>query len=200
MMGIPEKISDFLKEFTKLAVKLGAEKEYIRYINTDKIVVGGSWVRWKCQFGCSNYGNSLCCPPFVPSPEETAKLINQYHHAVLVGFKGTTRDVLKHQQRMNKAIYKLEKEAFLKGFVKAIGFASGSCLLCKKCIIQEDFMKGIPIDIARRYCRHKNKARPSLEAVGIDVFSTVRNAGLELEVITEDNIDKMKHFGLILLE
>ena len=75
---------------------------------------------------------------------------------------------------------RFKKEAFLKGFVKAIGFASGTCLLCKKCIIQEDFMKGIPIDIARRYCRHKNKARPSLEAVGIDVFKTAKNVGFTL--------------------
>ncbi|NVM30473.1 MAG: DUF2284 domain-containing protein [Candidatus Helarchaeota archaeon] len=197
---VPEKITRAIEELTELALKEGAEKEFIKYISADKIEVAGSWVRWKCSFGCSNYGNSLCCPPFIPTPEETAKLIQQYKHALLIGFQGTTVNPLEHHKKMNKAFFKLEKAAFFKGLVKAVGFAAGTCLLCKKCIIQEDSMKGIPADVARRYCRHKNKARPSLEAVGIDVFTTVQNAGLELEVINEDNIEKMRHFGLILLE
>ncbi|NVM56121.1 MAG: DUF2284 domain-containing protein [Candidatus Helarchaeota archaeon] len=197
---VPEKITNFLEELTQLAVKAGAEKEFIKYLSADKIEVAGSWVRWKCMFGCSNYGNSLCCPPFIPPPEETVKLIDQYTHAVLVGFKGTTENILEHHRKMNKTIFKLEKTAFFKGFVKAVALSAGTCLLCKKCIIQEEFMKEIPADVARRYCRHKNKARSSLEAVGIDVFTTVKNAGLELEVINEENIEKMRHFGLILLE
>jgi predicted metal-binding protein len=197
---VPEKITKAIEELAELAIKKGAEKEWIKYISADKVEVPGSWVRWKCQFGCSNYGNSLCCAPFVPPPEETKKLIAQYQHGMLVGFKGTTENMLKHHGKMNKTLYKLEKAAFFKGFVKVVAFAAGTCLLCKKCIIQEDSMKGIPLGTARRYCRHKNKARPSLEAVGIDVFTTVHNAGLELEVINEDNIEKMRHFGLLLLE
>ena len=197
---VPEKITQYIEELSEIAVKLGAERDLIKYIAADKIVVAGPWVSWKCQFGCSNYGNSLCCPPYIPPPEETIKLMKEFKHAVLVGFKGVTQDILKHHRNMNKAIYKIEKDAFFKGFVKAVGLAAGTCLLCKKCIIQEEEMKEVPADVARRYCRHKNKARPSLEAVGIDVFKTVENAGLELEVITEDNVEKMKHFGLILLE
>lgn len=197
---VPDAIRKAIEELTELAVKEGAEKAFIKYIPADKIVVAGSWVRWKCMFGCSNYGNSLCCPPFIPSPEATAKLIKQYTHGVLIGFRGTTENILKHHRNMNKVLYKLEKAAFFKGFVKAVSFAAGTCLFCKKCIIQEEELKGVPSEIARRYCRHKNKARPSLEAVGIDVFSTVANVGLALEVINEENIEKMRHFGLVLLE
>ena len=197
---VPDKIAKTIEELADIAVKEGAEREWIKYISADKVVVAGPWVRWKCQFGCSNYGNSLSCPPFIPPPEETEKLLAQYKHAMIVGFKGVTEDILKHHTKMNKTFFKLEKAAFFKGYVKSVAISAGTCLLCKKCIIQEDFMKGIPADVARRYCRHKNKSRPSLEAVGIDVFTTVHNAGLELEVIHEDNIEKMRHFGLILLE
>lgn len=197
---VPENIEKVIEELGDLAVTEGAEKDWIKYISADKVKVGGSWVRWKCQFGCSNYGNSLSCAPFIPPPEETAKLIAQYKHAMLVGFKGTLENPIKHHVKMNKTLFKLEKAAFFKGFVKAVAFAAGTCLLCKKCIIQEDFMRDVPADVARRFCRHKNKTRPSMEAVGIDVFTTVHNAGLELEVINADNIDKMRHFGLILLE
>ena len=126
-------------------------------------------------------------------------MVQQYEHALLIGFRGRTVDILQHHKKMNKALFKLEKAAFFKGFVKAVVFAAGTCLLCKKCIIQEEDLKGMPAEVARRYCRHKNKARPSMEAVGIDVFATAHNAGLELEVINEDNSEKMRHFGLILL-
>lgn len=197
---IPDKVTEAIKELTELAVKEGAEKDLTTYISADKIDVAGSWVRWKCRFGCANYGNSLCCPPFIPAPEETAKLIHQYKHGLLIGFRGMTENMLNHQKQMNKTIYKLEKAAFFKGFVKAIGFASGTCLFCPKCIIQDESLKGIPADVARRYCRHKNQARPSMEAAGMDVFTTVRNAGIEIEVIHEANLEKIRHFGLILLE
>jgi predicted metal-binding protein len=198
--AIPEKITQAISELTESAVKQGAAKEFITYLPADQIVVAGPWVLWKCQFGCSNYGNSLACPPYIPPPEATVRLINQYNHAVLIGFHGTTENMLQHHKQMNKALYKLEKEAFFKGFVKAVSFAAGTCLFCKKCIVQEEFMKEIPADIARRFCRHKNKSRPSLEAAGIDVFATVRNAGLEIEVINEQNVEKMRHFGILLLE
>lgn len=195
---VPEKIIKVIEELTELAVKKGAEKELIKYISADKIKVADSWVRWKCIFGCPNYGNSLVCPPFIPPPEETSKLVQQYDHALLIGFRGITENMLEHYKKMNKAIFKLERAAFLKGFIKAVGFAVGTCLLCKKCIIQD--LEGVSADVARRYCRHKNKARPSLEAVGIDVFTTVQNAGLKLEIINTDNIENLRHFGLILLD
>jgi predicted metal-binding protein len=200
MRMVPENLVPVIEELIALAVQEGADKELTTYISADKIEVAGFWPRWKCTFGCPNYGNSLCCPPFIPSPDKTAELIKQYTHGVLIGFRGVTQNLLEHNRNMNKTMYTLEKAAFFKGFVKAIGFGTGTCLFCKKCIIQEDSMKGIPADVARRYCRHKNKARPSLEAAGIDVFSTVRNAGFELEVIDENNLENMKHFGLILLE
>ncbi|MHA1132535.1 MAG: DUF2284 domain-containing protein, partial [Candidatus Helarchaeota archaeon] len=145
---IPERIKKVIEELTELAVKKGAEREWIKYIETEKIIVPGSWARWKCQFGCSNYGNSLCCPPFIPSPKATQELISEYNHAMLVGFKGTTINPLEHHAKMNKTIFKLEKAAFFNGFVKALAFATGTCLLCTKCIIQEDFMMHIPVDIA----------------------------------------------------
>ncbi|MCX8109927.1 MAG: DUF2284 domain-containing protein, partial [Syntrophorhabdaceae bacterium] len=42
------------------------------------------WVRMKCQFGCPNYGMSLCCPPHTPTPEETRKILDSYTYALLI--------------------------------------------------------------------------------------------------------------------
>jgi len=51
----------------------------------------------------------------------------------------------------------LEREIFLAGFYKALSFGCGPCGLCKTCEIENG-------------CRYPEKARPSMEAAGIDVF------------------------------
>ncbi|MFX0132374.1 MAG: DUF2284 domain-containing protein [Candidatus Hodarchaeota archaeon] len=196
-------LDELIKILTDYAVdKGGASKELTKYIPTSKVVVEG-WPRWKCTFGCEVYGNTLCCPPFVPSPDETKKLLNEYKHALLIGFKGevtgeVTGAIMKNHKKMQKTMVKLEKKAFDLNFPKAFVFSTGTCLLCKKCIKQE-LSDDIDPLMARTLCRHRNKARPSMEAAGIDVFSTVENVGLKLETITEKNLDKLKYFGLLLI-
>ena len=47
------------------------------------------------------------------------------------------------------------------------------------------------------------KARPSLEAAGIDVFATAKNAGIETRVIRDKNVtspEMLPTFLLLLLE
>jgi predicted metal-binding protein len=47
-------------------------------------VVTAEWVRMKCQFGCTGFGMSLCCPPHTPAPEVTRKVIDSYTKAILL--------------------------------------------------------------------------------------------------------------------
>ncbi|NVM02812.1 MAG: DUF2284 domain-containing protein [Candidatus Helarchaeota archaeon] len=193
-----DEINELIKFLTDAAVKWGASRELTKYIPANKVVVDG-WPRWKCMFGCEVYGNRLCCPPFVPSPEETKKLIAEYKHALLIGFKGeVSGPILQNHKKMQKTMIKLEKKAFDLNYPKALVFSTGSCLLCKKCI-KEELDANIDPAMAKTFCRHKNKARLSMEAAGIDVFSTVENVGLKLETITEKNLDKLKYFGLLLI-
>ena len=48
-------------------------------------------------------------------------------------------------------------------------------------------------------CTHPDKARPSMEAMGIDVYATVNNAGYELKVVTSEQETATYH-GLLLLK
>ena len=64
-----------------------------------------------------------------------------------------------------------EREIFLRGAWKALGLGAGPCYLCKACVLREG------------PCRHAELARPAMEACGIDVFTTVRSAGWEIEVV-----------------
>ena len=63
----------------------------------------------------------------------------------------------------------LETEAFKFGCRFATAYSGGDCVLCDVCVGQGS---GEP-------CRHPFAARPSMEAVGIDVVATAEAAGLD---------------------
>lgn len=162
------------KPFIKRAVELGAIEAKVIQPST---VATGDWVRLKCQFGCDGYGSSLCCPPNSPTPEQTRRTLDGYTAAILAHFGangGVTRSMVT-----------LEREVFLQGFQKALAFGAGLCNLCKSC--PEDG------------CKHPDKARPSMEACGIDVFSTARNNGYPIEVVVNESSDQ-NYYGLLLIE
>ncbi len=194
-------IADSIKDLKHFAVSKGADIDLIKEIKPDEIVIPKQWVRWKCSFGCKNFGNKLCCPPYAPSPQETREMLDDYTSALLIGFKGSEdkHNKIRHHKKMSKALIELEREAFLKGFEKAFVLGAGTCFFCERCIV-EDLPKNTPLEVAKAQCRHSKLMRPSLEALGVDVFSTVKNAGLELEVINTDNVDKTKHFAVLLID
>ena len=87
-------------------------------------VATGSWVRWKCQFGCGGYGSSRMCPPHTPTPAETRRVLDDYRRAVL--FEAPPGDA-------KRIAAGLERELFLDGNYKAFGLGSGPCRLCDEC-------------------------------------------------------------------
>lgn len=158
----------------------------------------GSWTRWKCQFGCPNYGKRLTCPPHVPSYDETQQFLSEYKDAMLVQFtiKLTSDDIANYDEKdrensnkMHKIMLELEKEAFLGNLYKAFSLKPGTCHLCKEC---------------GKVCRHPREARPSMEAVGIDAFAIVRENGYAADVIdssaSEDGSTQFKMYALLLLD
>ena len=187
------------EEIKKMAINDGAF--VVSLINPDDVVVG-NWVRLKCQFGCPSYAKKLSCPPYSPTPDETRKVLNEYSKAYLIGYKGSTifnkydkgndeslfPNVLKN---IRKSLFEIEKHAFLSGYYKAFvyGFC-GPCTTCDKCVIEEDILT----------CKYATESRPSMEASGIDVFKTVQNAGLELEVQSSRNLNDLRLFTLLLIE
>jgi predicted metal-binding protein len=80
----------------------------------------------------------------------------------------------------------LERELFLVGYHRALGMGAGSCRLCKECDPSGP-------------CRFPHQARPSMEACGIDVYTTVRQAGWEIEVV-QTKESPFRLFGLVLME
>ena len=146
-------------------------------------IVTAEWVRMKCQFGCTGYGLTLCCPPYSPPPEVTRKVVDSYGKAILIHRRTKKGNKAKG---LTQVIARLEREIFLDGFYRAWSMGSGPCRLCKACHI------GGP-------CQHGFEARPSMEACGIDVFKTARDNGFSIEVIRTHE-EERNSFGVILVE
>jgi len=145
-----------------------------------KDIVLGEWVRWKCRYGCPNYGMWLTCPPYSPTPTETRVLLREYKDALLFRMRPDKGEML-------KSLANLERRIFLAGHRKALAFSGGSCGLCRIC------------NIRSRTCRKPEIARPSMEACGIDVFETARRAGYRISILKDRN-SEFTYFGMVLVD
>ncbi|MCG8643438.1 MAG: DUF2284 domain-containing protein [Desulfobacterales bacterium] len=144
-----------------------------------KAVVTAPWVEFKCRYGCDMYGKNLQCPPNGMRYTETRILLDAYSRAVLV--QGAPPGKEFHDR-----LLAFERKAFLEGFPKALVFGAGPCPVCPAC----------PEDGS---CRNHKLARPAMESCGIDVYSTVRNAGIPLTPVREKG-QYVKYMGLLMLE
>ena len=152
-------------------------------------VVTAPWVRMKCQFGCANHGKSYSCPPNTPTPEETGKLISPYRRAILFHLEVAAGPQRREKtNRFFETVVETERELFLEGYYSAFALLAGPCNLCKECSI----MKNAP-------CVFPDKARPSMEACGIDVFQTARNNGFSIQTLrTRDQTRDL--FSIVLVD
>jgi len=163
------------KEIESILAASGAKE--VRKIDPRRVPTA-QWVRMKCQYGCGGYGQCLTCPPYSPTPEQTRRMLDEYRAAFLIhwGRKSGGR----------KALAEIERQVFLKGYYKAFTMASGPCGLCRKCNLEGP-------------CRQPYLARPSMEACGIDVYQTARQAGFPIRVVTCYE-DVPNYYSLLLVE
>jgi predicted metal-binding protein len=90
------------------------------------------------------------------------------------------------QNEFARLMTALESQAFKMGYRFATAFAGGDCVLCDVCVGNDG-----------EACRHPFEARPSMEAVGIDVVATAEAAGLAIEMPAAD---KPCWTGLLLID
>ena len=165
-----------MEKYAKQAIKHGARDA--KEISADTIVTA-PWVRLKCQYGCGGYGQRLTCPPYSPSPEQTASMLKDYQSALLV--HGDNHTDITH------IVARIERQAFLDGYHKAFAMGAGPCRLCEECNLTDE------------ECLYPKKARPAMEACGIDVFHTVRNNGFPIEVVRNQS-SAQNYYGVVLIE
>lgn len=176
-----EKKQDNLNRHVTMALEKDVDDAVL--VHPSKVFTA-PWVRWKCQFGCAGYGGSLCCPPRSPTPEQTRAVLDSYTCAMLLHRrlkKGSNR-----REQFNDVLVELERTIFLDGFYKAFSLGGGPCTHCDNCNTSGS-------------CLHPDKARPSMEACGIDVFATAREQGLPIAVVRNRG-EERNIYGLVLIE
>lgn len=165
-------------------------------INVSDIVVDER-VRLKCRVPlCDSYDRNLMCPPYVPAIAEFREALHRYSLAVLIQVSAAlekpyanapTEEIFIPAKKLHELVHSGEKEAFAAGFRFAAGFIGGCCRLCDECVAVE----------GSKECRHPFKARPSMEAMGIDVMATSEKAGLSMGSFPVS--DRVTWTGLILI-
>lgn len=181
-----------LENYQQKALELGA---------TDARIIPAEWVqvdervRLKCSIPpCPNYNRCANCPPYTPEPEFVRKALRRYGWAILFkhdvipveDFKDVGRYYphgKMHQRKTDEIAARLESQAFADGYRFALGLGAGGCrdTLCDGGLCQM-------LDSGR--CPHILRARPSIEAMGIDVSDLANRVGWEIYPIVRQADDR----------
>jgi predicted metal-binding protein len=160
-----------------------------RWIDPKDIILG-EWVRMKCLYGCVEYGRTATCPPNAPAVEACERFFREYDRAVVFHFeKKVDRPEDRHawSRKINIDLLKLEREVFMAGFFKAFLLYMDSCNICLECSGN------------RAGCKDPKQARPTPDALGVDVYTTVRKLGYPIEVLS-DYKQTMNRYAFLLIE
>lgn len=193
-----------LKDLVDEARRCGAT--HAKIILTKDIVVDKR-VRLKCAVPvCSSYGRHLMCPPNVMPVDEFKEILSAYKKALILQIEGdygssdrspgerlskklesgiTEPDEL--MKKLHVLVNAMETMAFKRGLHLATGLIGGECLLCTECVPPG----------SGEACRRPFEARPSMEAMGIDVVRTCEKVGLRISLSSEEPV---RWTGLVLLD
>jgi predicted metal-binding protein len=160
-----------------------------KWIDPQNIVIA-QWVRMKCTFGCKEYEKNACCPPNTLPVQECRSFFREYNQGVVFHFeKKFEKPEQRHEwiKGINERLLGLEREVFLAGNPKAFLLFAASCSICADCIEE------------RGECKNKGSARPTPEAMAVDVFSTVKALDYPIKVL--QNYSKiMNRYAFLLVK
>jgi len=200
------RLSEDLEKYKECALKLGATKATI--VEVDKIPVDERIIL-KCRIPrCFGYGACAQCPPNTLKPQELRDLLMGYRWAVffivdvapeiIIRDKATIKERVAAYQSVFSIVNKIESLAFYDGHYLAFGFAAGSCrhTFCGK----QDNCQALE----GKQCKFSLLSRPSMEAVGIDVYKMVSEAGWDIYPIGSsakaEDIPKGTLAGIIIVQ
>ncbi|MBK5099947.1 MAG: DUF2284 domain-containing protein [Desulfobacteraceae bacterium] len=182
-----DKLRTHIREYQQKAIELGASDAKI--ISPDMISIEDEIIEMCKAPLCEGYGKSANCPPHVMRPTEARVWIQGFHAAVV--FKiDVAPELLLSNERFDsfREVYVISAglEAFSqdRGYLLSRGLAAGSCrpVFCNNiaCAALTD----------EKQCRYPSLARPSMEALGINVFQLAKNLGWEIHPLLRDSDPK----------
>jgi len=217
---VKEDIGGFKRDMKEICDKAKAQgAETAKLIEAKKVAVDER-VTLKCAIPpCECYGKCLMDPPFSPKAEETRKVVSKYKYAILTDVTAPlpkeywamiqtedlslcrlqyTNEAMQFERmtqmplwfKLHDIVMAIEREAHNRGYFFATGYVASTCYLCY------DPSRHTGYCDTSGPCKHPYEARPSMEASGIDVFSTYRNVGMKLKMAS---LEKLTWSGLVLI-
>ena len=181
------------------AIFLGATKA--RIIPTDLVPVQEDIIEMCRAPACESFGQCANCPPYVMTSAEARKWIRSFNKALLVKYDLPTSELfgpsrIEPFRRMFVLVTALEDISRHNGFERCAALGAGSCkpVFCPKDTCS--LLQG-------EQCRYPDLARPSLEALGINVFELADAVGWPLNRILRSTNPETVPFasliGMVLL-
>ena len=177
-----ERLLDDLERYREKTLDLGATNAKI--VKAEEIPVDERIVL-KCRIPrCFGYGTSANCPPHAMKPSELREILKGYGRAVffikdvppevIVRDRATIKEREAAYQSIFHIVNEVESMAFYDGHYLAFGFGAGSCrhTFCS----QHESCQALE----GKRCRMALRSRPSMEAVGIDVYKMAASAGWDI--------------------
>ena len=159
------------EQLIRLALDAGAAKAEI--ISVDQIILSAEF-REACRKNyCGVWGKCWMCPPDVGDIEELMARVRTYEHALWYQTIGQLEDSFdiegmgEAKRRHVQVTHRVEELAGpLIG--RHLHLACGGCGVCERCS-----------RLDQEPCRFPDKAMPSLEAYGVNVYQTTKQTSLQ---------------------
>lgn len=177
-----EELPADLQRYAAAALDLGASRAVV--VPVSDIPVDDR-VTLKCRIPrCFGYGVGANCPPHTLTPAELRTQLEGFEWSVLVTVDVPPPIIIKDRetivervaayQRVYEIVSAVESLAFYDGHYLAFGLSAGSCrhTFCGQ---QKDCSA-----LLGQKCRFALKSRPSMEAVGIDVYRMIAQLGWDI--------------------
>lgn len=173
-------------ELIEIALDAGALKATV--IEGNSIVMNATFRDICKSNGCGMYGRCWMCPPDVGDIDVLMAEVRQYKHGLLYQTVADIEDSfdIEGMQEAGKrhVLVSQRLEAFLMlQLDKHLHLSCGGCRVCERCAK----LDGLP-------CRDPERAMPSMEGYGIDVYNTCKPT--DLKYINGQNT--VTYFGIVL--
>ncbi len=175
------------EQLVQTALDCGASKAVV--IRQESIVLNAEF-RAMCEANrCGVFGKCYMCPPDTGPIDECMRKIRGYDKGLFYQLIAPLEDSfdIEGMAEAKKALVRVSQRLLdaLRPVLgaDALHLSGGGCGLCEACA-----------KVTGEPCRHPDRAMPSLESCGMDVYSTVKDTAMKYI----NGADTVTYFGMVL--
>ncbi len=166
------------------------------FVSADMISVEDRIISFCRPPQCEGYGRSIYCPPHAMKPAEARSWISEFRRGILFKLDVPIAELMTGERfsffrKIFEISADLEELCKAHGHVRSKSLAAGSC---KPVFCEDNPCRALE---PKGTCRFPRLARPSMEAVGINVFDLAEKVGWEMHPITRNTREGKVARGLL---